>query len=168
MKRVLLFISLVLFAIELNGQIINATPVMRARVAEGGGPVGELLSDGDFGSASKWTLGTYFSISGGTCTYVATGASGLSQTDGNMQASVEPNTTYILEFDIIATDYKTDFYVFDAGGTEYYNLHVSYEGTGTDLQFEFTTPSNIGLKGIYFSANVWGFTIDNISLTVKP
>lgn len=166
MKKVIL-ISLILFAsLAVMGQRIKTPVIFSPAVATGGG--GELLNNGTFDSSSNWTLGTYWAITGGQAVYTATAASAMSQTDGNMQASIEPSTTYILEFDIIATDYKTDFYVFDAGGTEYYNLHVSYEGTGTDLQFEFTTPANIGLKGILLSANVWGFTIDNISLTVKP
>jgi len=167
MKRLILLLSLFLFLVPLIGQT-GRYPFYVPVVTTGGSSGGEMLLNGDFGSATGWTLGTYWAITGGQAVYTSTAGSTISQADGSMLSSVTPNTTYILEFDIISTDYKTDLYVFDSSAIEYYNLHISYEGTGTDLQFEFTTPANIGDGGIAFAASNWSFVIDNMSLTVKP
>jgi len=163
--RKFLIVAMLLLTVTVTGQI-GRYPFYSMRAPVDTDP--EMLSDGDFGSADPWGLSAQFSITGGQLIYDATANGYFLQTDANMQSSVIGGETYILKFDGISTDYKIDFYVFDSSGLEYYNLHVSYEGIGTALEFEFTTPVNIGSGGIRFSASNWAFVIDNISLTVKP
>lgn len=126
---------------------------------------GNMISNGTFDDETGWVLDSYWSIGSGVASYDALSAGNIYQIDASMVTSILPNTTYTFKLDITATGFKANFYLFNSDGVVYYDLHISYEGTANDLEYEFTTPSDVGVGGIRLNSSNWTFSIDNISIT---
>jgi len=133
----------------------------------------ELITDGDFSSATNWTTGASWSIYGGAAHYDATLLENpLSQAQGDMVgAGIQASTYYTLSFDITAATVPggdpgavARMEIESTSGEEYFSVN-SY--LGRDHILTFTTPSDIGDGGIVFKATIYvsdTFYIDDISL----
>lgn len=150
MKRVLLYILLSITIIEAYSQ------------------GSEMISNGTFDDASDWTIITAgeWVISGGVAHFEDIGAGYLRQSSTDMISVLQPNTTYVLQFDITPDTTRGRAYM-RIYGDGHDPLYVSeayyYEGTN---QVIFTTPPSLTYTGIEFYSlgGTDGFSIDNISL----
>lgn len=126
----------------------------------GQGP--EMLNNGSFSNTSYWGISGNYSISTGNATYNGSSISMLYQTNLNMQVPVEPNTTYTIEFDIKILTGRPYIKLLSADLKSYSENIVQNNDHNS---FEFTTPADVGSKGLYLYTYPDGtFTIDNISL----
>lgn len=136
---------------------------MQASAPAGGD--GEMISNGGFDDDTDWiTLGGTFAFTGGKCNYDNVGGNGiLEQEDATMNSSIEINTAYTLEFDIVNVSGLAYFIVKNVGGAITYKSAASY-ATNHHI-VTFTTPADIGGGGIDFYIYADNdFSIDNISL----
>jgi hypothetical protein len=131
----------------------------------------EMINEGDFTTSTKWGAHTGWTIADGVASK-GTDNSGnmIYQTDVNMVSSIEASTTYRLTFDIVVDPAKVArLEIVSANEVIIYKAIDSYSN-GTNI-IEFTTASDIGVKGIgfmyFWASNAASFTIDNISLKKK-
>ena len=161
MKKVLIILGLLL-TLTVNAQlegIISQT--------DGADPYGpELITNGAIGDGTSWSWDASWSIVDGVAIYSrATNNHYIRQVDGDMQGSTKANTNYRLVFDITISSGNASILITVGDGNYDYVIKSNYPG-GTNEVF-FTSPANIGVKGISFygstdSSNPFG--LDNISL----
>jgi len=169
MKRIL-FILLLFIPLCLSGQVISST-VSYSQEAELYGP--ELITDGDFNLEANedWSLtgGWTYNTTTHTMDFDDATNGNLVQPDGYMVTSIEPNTTYKLEFDIdIVGGGNANFCIKTTSGETW----VDYADYADDHHnFEIGPLADIGAGGFYIRADEnncdAAFSIDNISLKKK-
>jgi hypothetical protein len=116
----------------------------------------ELVTNGDFASATGWTTGTGWSIGGGVATATAGTASTLSR-----PISLEAGKTYVAVFTITRTAGSVAFGInnIDVGDA---STPISHSGTFTRI---FTTSATTTPITFFKDAGFAG-TIDNVSVTL--
>ncbi|MBN1414276.1 MAG: T9SS type A sorting domain-containing protein [Bacteroidales bacterium] len=123
----------------------------------------EMLSDGEFSHGNTyWSTTGSWSISNDTARNIGYGWGRLKQLDSDLTMSMEANTTYTIQFDIV-TDTLARFAIYSTDEKLYFT--TAWYSNGHYMN-EFTTPSDIGDGGLLILTwNTSGaFKLDNISL----
>lgn len=121
----------------------------------------EMLNNTTFTTANYWNTGTGWSIKDGTASYNASGIGFLSQSNANMVSSIQPSTTYTLSFELYLQSGVVGITVMSGD----YKIYLDKWFNNGQNVFEFTTPTDIGIGGLFFYTYPYGtFKIDNISL----
>jgi len=122
----------------------------------------EMLNNGSFANNLYWGTSGNYTINSGRATYNGSSISMLYQTNLNMQMPIEPNTTYTIEFDMEILTGRP-YIILLSGDLKSYSGNIVQNNKHNS--FEFTTPANVGSRGLYLYTYPDGtFTIDNISL----
>ena len=170
MKKIFILFSLVFTFTLCQGQYAGFVAGNNAVI----GPYSaELITDGDFNLEANhdWALtdGWTYNTTTHTMDFDDNTNGNLVQPDGYMVTSIEPNTTYKLEFDIdIVGGGNANFNIKSSDGVEWVAYADYADG---HHNFEINTGADIGAGGLYMRANTAdcdaAFTIDNISLKKK-
>jgi hypothetical protein len=130
------------------------------------GQVVEMIADGGFDNASKWTYGASFTVSGSKMNYAASAIDVFGQTNANMAVAIEASHNYIFDIDVAYTaGGKVHLRLFDYSGSISYTTAAYYE-PATHVHVHFTTPADIGVNGgIGIWCDDWNtMTFDNMSV----
>jgi len=170
MKKIFILFSLVFTFTLCQGQYAGFVAGNNAVI----GPYSaELITDGDFNLEANhdWALtgGWTYNTTTHTMDFDDATNGNLVQPDGYMVTSIEPNTTYKLEFDIdIVGGGNANFCIKTTSGETW----VDYADYADDHHnFEIGPLADIGAGGFYIRADEnncdAAFSIDNISLKKK-
>ena len=124
------------------------------------------LNNGGFDNTDKWWVGAGAAIADGVVTYGdVNNWVQLIQVTANNAVAIEASTKYKLKFTIGIVSGNASILVSESGATIIYVAQADY--ANGDHEISFTTPSDIGVKGIsfmFFTTSSNPFTFDNVSL----
>lgn len=126
----------------------------------------ELVTNGDFASATGWTLGTGWSIGGGTATFTATGANSALSTIAPAAVS---GRTYEIRYTVVSNTLNGGAFRLGAfSGASYFSSLFQLQATpGTYVVRLVSVPSGAGNVLDFWvtsGATSGALTIDNISV----
>lgn len=167
MKKLIIFLSLILLSVSLQGQLIKrANSFHKARITTGGGNP-EQISNGVFADATDWSVVTPgWTISGGTANYNdLNDYVSLWQIGEDMITDLIANTTYILEFDVSVGTINME--IGNGNLTDQWFDYANY--TVGHKSLEFTTPVGMTVGGIRFKAvtDASAGSLDNVSIKLQ-
>lgn len=161
---ILLFLPFLLYGQGMNVMHTSG----KTRVVAPAGFDGGMITDGAFASGNTyWTEGANWVIAGGVATFDDLGTSGLSQSDGDMQSSIQNATAYTLTFTLTGTTGSGIYMrLRNAANNASYTNYAEY--TNGEISIPFTTPADVQGGGIMILGSVDGTSggsITNIRLT---
>jgi hypothetical protein len=120
----------------------------------------ELVTNGSFATATDWTLGTGWSISGGAA--VATGVVPFGN-ELKQNLSVTSGRIYVISFDLTVTSGTVHGYLGPNGGTGDLGAYTTSQSVSRVVQYPGATAQIVFRADVAFTG-----TIDNISIRELP
>jgi hypothetical protein len=166
----------------------NGTVTVRATANDGSGVYGEveititnqaapgeMISNGTFDSGDDWTANAPWTIGSGVASHNNTAIEFLTQVDGDMLTSIQPNTAYTITFTVIMEEYWSMHLGFMNASEQVTYVSPAYyqvpagESSKT-FSVNFTTPADLLGGGIAIrasTASTGAGSIDNVSLKLQ-
>lgn len=166
MKRLIILFSFLLFAFQVDGQIIRANPPYVAPATGGGTPFdGGMINNGDFANGDHWGWVADWSLSDGKATFPGGSNGYFYQTAANMITPTAASTEYTIEYDFTGVNIGMEL-----RSSNINDVYTSWLDTGDGHKTHiFTTPASIGVGGLaILDLQLNACTLDNFTMTETP